>query len=720
MMNYSRTTLLNFVIHAVGLCLFINGFFPPRVTIPPTQNALNSPSSQCLKNDSNSITRLVLMFIDGWRSDFLFSRPEQMPFLSTHGSKFECKVQQPTVTMPRLKAFLSGIVPSYLDVALNLASKEFTEDNWLKRARKDGKKVVFYGDDTWLSMLPNGIFESRSEGTVSFFVTDYTEVDDNVTRHLNDELKKEKMKEWNILILHYLGLDHIGHSVGAKSNLINVKLNEMDSIAKDIYYKLSAVNSEKFAFIILGDHGMAEEGGHGGATFQETQVPVVILRPNEEPKKMEQEHFKIEQVDLVPTISTLFGFQIPANSLGVTFVDKFESNSKDDNAAFALWSLLQNGNQLRHLLINAGGKINDDEIVEAFDTCLAELSTTPCDGKISSFTMKNLISKCYKSFKDLQEAFIDLSSEYKYDFLIFGIIFSFLATAMSFSILKIDEYSFEQLLVFVQPLLNFASSYVEQEHHIWNFLFSSVLALKIFKSRKSGKQWTKEEYSLIGILIIHRICETLKQYITVFLPADNQNIQAVLNLLSIITLFSVHSGPVLTKIILSISLFSDPFQIPSDWFSFSGILLLTFYLCLLTQILFAPISDSLLFWTGNSHSLATLDLSSAYTRLPFYNPILVGIQLFIVGYSGPIMLLILRFKQTSFNQFADHLLYYRSLSMFFSLAVLFVMRHHLFVWSVFAPKLVYEIFHFSATAIFCLGLILSSSKRFFNFNKYKF
>ena len=177
------------------------------------------------------------MVIDGWRSDFLFSRPEQMPFLSSHGASFDAHSQHPTVTMPRLKAFLSGIIPSYLDVALNLASSEFTEDNWLKRAVKEGKKVVFYGDDTWLKMFPENIFEARSEGVVSFFVTDYTEVDDNVTRHLKSEFGS-KRDAWDILIIHYLGLDHVGHSIGAKSNLINVKLNEMDSIAGDIYKKL--------------------------------------------------------------------------------------------------------------------------------------------------------------------------------------------------------------------------------------------------------------------------------------------------------------------------------------------------------------------------------------------------------------------------------------------------------------------------------------------------
>jgi len=38
-------------------------------------------------------------------------------------------------------------------------------------------------------------------------------VDNNVTRHVADELKND---DWNTLVLHYLGLDHIGHKGGPK------------------------------------------------------------------------------------------------------------------------------------------------------------------------------------------------------------------------------------------------------------------------------------------------------------------------------------------------------------------------------------------------------------------------------------------------------------------------------------------------------------------------
>ena len=44
-----------------------------------------------------------------------------------------------------------------------------------------GKRIVQYGDDTWIKLFPGAFL--RAEGTSSFFVADYTEVDNNVTRH---------------------------------------------------------------------------------------------------------------------------------------------------------------------------------------------------------------------------------------------------------------------------------------------------------------------------------------------------------------------------------------------------------------------------------------------------------------------------------------------------------------------------------------------------------
>lgn len=41
--------------------------------------------------------------------------------------------------------------------------------------------------------------------------------------------------DWDVMILHYLGLDHIGHIAGPSSPLIGPKLQEMDDIVKMLH-----------------------------------------------------------------------------------------------------------------------------------------------------------------------------------------------------------------------------------------------------------------------------------------------------------------------------------------------------------------------------------------------------------------------------------------------------------------------------------------------------
>lgn len=38
-------------------------------------------------------------------------------------------------------------------------------------------------------------------------------MDNNVTRHVPEELRNN---DWNTMVLHYLGMDHIGHKAGPR------------------------------------------------------------------------------------------------------------------------------------------------------------------------------------------------------------------------------------------------------------------------------------------------------------------------------------------------------------------------------------------------------------------------------------------------------------------------------------------------------------------------
>ncbi|ESO92394.1 hypothetical protein LOTGIDRAFT_55894, partial [Lottia gigantea] len=217
------------------------------------------------------------------------------------------------------QALTTGSIPGFLDVILNFGSDSLQEDNIITQMKTAGKKIIFYGDDTWVRLFPQHFH--REEGTTSFFVSDYTEVDDNVTRHLEKELD---ILDWDMMILHYLGLDHIGHMSGPKSPLIQPKLHEMDQIIEKIYKGLSKMVRKClifFVIVICGDHGMSDQGGHGGASLSEITVPVIFLYPSQYSRIHFQQESDILQIDLAPTLAALTNIPIPVNNLGTVILE---------------------------------------------------------------------------------------------------------------------------------------------------------------------------------------------------------------------------------------------------------------------------------------------------------------------------------------------------------------------------------------------------------------
>ena len=97
---------------------------------------------------------------------------------------------------------MSGTIPGFVDFLLNFGSDQFSEDSLLEQWKMSGYNLTFFGDDTWLKLFPNHFV--RSDGTNSFFVSDFFQVDQNVSRHLPNEVLKD---DWDVAILHYLGLD---------------------------------------------------------------------------------------------------------------------------------------------------------------------------------------------------------------------------------------------------------------------------------------------------------------------------------------------------------------------------------------------------------------------------------------------------------------------------------------------------------------------------------
>lgn len=326
---------------------------------------------QCSKDNLSEpwFDKVVLVVVDALGSEFVPAinkqhallehggKPPQMPFLEQFISDnkaigFTAKAATPTVTMPRIKALISGTIPSYADIVYNLVSKvsSFEDDNIVKIAQAHNKTLVFYGDDTWLSLFDRSTFK-RSQETLSFFASDYTTVDTNVTIRAIPETEPAII-DWDYLILHYLGLDHIGHVYGTnKHDLISRKLLEMDEVIKKIYDNMNS-RDDKTLIVICGDHGMSDEGNHGGDSDLEANTAMIFLPINRKLYSISgtDQVFAVNQVDFAVTLSFLTGMPIPSSSRGVALNHLIGSLWQDDETNRITCAAVENARQLLELI----------------------------------------------------------------------------------------------------------------------------------------------------------------------------------------------------------------------------------------------------------------------------------------------------------------------------------------------------------------------------------
>ncbi|XP_075061457.1 GPI ethanolamine phosphate transferase 2, catalytic subunit isoform X1 [Mixophyes fleayi] len=364
------------LVQVLGLALFLRGFFPVAVRSQSRKSSTSEiPAEPSAGTTSNwtqlphpLFKRVVILLIDAFRQDFVFGDKgkQHMPYITqliekgtTHS--FIAKATAPTVTMPRIKALMTGSIPGFIDVIMNLNSPELLEDNLIWQTKQSGKRIVFYGDDTWIKLFPKHFVEF--DGTTSFFVSDFTEVDNNVTRHLDGVLKRD---DWDMLVLHYLGLDHIGHLTGPHSHLIGPKLYEMDLVVKKIHSALMSKNEDHSfpsLIVVCGDHGMSDTGSHGGSSDEEVQTPLVLISSAFQNKAGS---FKVpeivQQTDLASTLALGLGLPIPRSSLGMLIPAIVEQKTMREQLRF----FHLNGHQLCMLLKENLEAYDKDDGVEQF------------------------------------------------------------------------------------------------------------------------------------------------------------------------------------------------------------------------------------------------------------------------------------------------------------------------------------------------------------------
>ncbi|KAF9916017.1 mannose-ethanolamine phosphotransferase gpi13 [Lobosporangium transversale] len=373
------------LIHVGAIYLFTRGFLLSRSVLDSKSECNNTVVDESFYDDAYFRThsngngnecwypqqykKAVIIVIDALRFDFVVPHHElhendqrepyyinKLPAIHNLLQKqpdntlvFQFVADPPTTTLQRLKALTTGTLPTIIDAGSNFASSALKEDNWLSQfeASRGRDRILFMGDDTWTGLFPQVLTVNNSHAFPSFDTHDLDTLDNGVMKALGPAL--EDTTKWDLLIAHFLGVDHCGHTYGPDDPHMEIKLTQMNEQIEKVIQSIS----DDTLVVIMGDHGMNGHGDHGGDSDDEVEAGLVIyskrklvnnrglldkfslgkdiLQYSKKPVGG-RVYRTVTQIDLVPTLSLLLGLPIPFNNLGAVIPELFLSAKNPDQA----------------------------------------------------------------------------------------------------------------------------------------------------------------------------------------------------------------------------------------------------------------------------------------------------------------------------------------------------------------------------------------------------
>ncbi|WVZ71801.1 hypothetical protein U9M48_020338 [Paspalum notatum var. saurae] len=335
-------------VHSLAIYLFTRGFLLTRTELDlHSSRGDRSPQADvapgCASWPPPAVDRLVIVVLDALRFDFVAPStffPEKQPWMDklqvlqklaahekTSARIFKALADPPTTSLQRLKALTTGGLPTFIDVGNSFGAPAIVEDNIMHQFVKNGKRVVMMGDDTWIQLYPEHF--NKSFPYPSFNVKDLDTVDNGVIEHLLPYLHKN---DWDVLIAHFLGVDHAGHIFGVDSTPMIQKLEQYNRILEGVIDTLRSLSKpggthENTLLLVMGDHGQTLNGDHGGGTAEEVETSLFAWSPKTPPDAVlsvlddsscnvdlhgeEVCISTMQQLDFAVTISALLGMPFP-------------------------------------------------------------------------------------------------------------------------------------------------------------------------------------------------------------------------------------------------------------------------------------------------------------------------------------------------------------------------------------------------------------------------
>ncbi|CAD8052673.1 unnamed protein product [Paramecium primaurelia] len=426
---WNNTSFGILILELFALSLFLMGYFQVKTTFEDI-NEIESSNDKPMK--------IILILVDALRID-LFANKNFTFYQDMKENKEEYQIlyygisSTPTATQLNLQSITTGNFPSFIDFGSNMAAQELKEDNVIYSMKRNNKKLALLGDDTWFHMFPKSFdYKFVSE---SFDVRDLDSDDNIIINNIEELIKEDK---YDFIVGHLLGIDHSGHSYNDSNQALWNKQQQYS----DLLYKIYNQMDNNTILFVVGDHGMSQDGNHGGDSPYEISSTIYAINKQYKFNKNlfdqvinNQQYInqqlidrnlyvrQIYSINLAPTISYLMGISIPFSNMGSILTEMINTKEKQENSCKE--NLIQIMNYLNKL-VKSQGSININ---------LQQYEQQIQSQKLKCQYIQNII-------KDLQFEIKEKVKTYDYTLLFLGLSMMFILFA--FHIIKQSEYLFNK------------------------------------------------------------------------------------------------------------------------------------------------------------------------------------------------------------------------------------------------------------------------------------
>ncbi|KAI5147410.1 GPI ethanolamine phosphate transferase 3 subunit O [Nematocida ausubeli] len=233
----------------------------------------------------------------------------------------------PTGTAMRILSTFSGIPTTLLSAQRSFNKQSSNVDNFISQLQLHQKSFIFYGDETWTYLFPE-ITPNIGESYHPYGLIPFSEEE----RIIDSALLAYEKHDY--LIIHMISPDSYGHVHGTNSKEVKKALQIMNNALSRLY---DTMTDDSF-IAVLSDHGVNNDGSHGGSSIQEKASSFIFIARDisertttASQERLIQRKYEgelsslfisepvniISQNDILPTLCGLIGLGVPYNSSGI-------------------------------------------------------------------------------------------------------------------------------------------------------------------------------------------------------------------------------------------------------------------------------------------------------------------------------------------------------------------------------------------------------------------